>query len=62
MKLQPVKIYKPNEKGILQLVRVISSEEVARMADDKFNKKKFNKKKKTNNELFTPNENLSKQN
>ena len=62
MMLQQVKVYRPNEKGILQLVRVISSEEVIRLADEKLNKKKFNKKKKTNNELFTPNENLSKQN
>ena len=62
MMLQQVKVYRPNEKGILQLVRVISSEEVIRLADEKFNTKKFNKKKKTNNELFTPNENLSKQN
>ena len=62
MNLQPVKIYKPDKKGALKLVRVISSIEVARIADQKFNAKKFNKKKKSNNELFTPNEIITKQN
>ena len=61
MKIQPVKIYKPDKKGVLQLVRVISSEEVMRLADEKFFKNKFNKKK-SNNDLFIPNETIGKQN
>ena len=44
MNLQRVKVYKPNKKGVLQLVRVISSEEVMRLADEKFaNKQKWRK-------------------
>jgi hypothetical protein len=61
LKIQPVKIYKPDKKGGLKLVRVISSKEIIRIADEKFNTKKFNRKK-SNNELFTPNETKSKQN
>jgi hypothetical protein len=44
MNLQSVKIYKPDKKGILRLVRVISSKEVMRLADEKFsNKQKWRK-------------------
>ncbi len=39
MNIQPVKIYKPDKKGILRLVRVISSKEVMRLADEKLTNK-----------------------
>ena len=40
MKLQPVKIFRPDADGNLQLVEVISQKEVTRLADKKLNKKK----------------------
>ena len=62
MKLQPVKVFHPDDKGILMLVRVISEADILNLAEEKLNKKKFNKRKKTNSELFTPNETIAKQN
>lgn len=62
MTLQPVKIFRPDAEGTLRLVEVIPQKEIIRLADEKLNKKKFNKKKKSNSDLFTPNEIISKQN
>ena len=59
--LQPVKIYRPDAEGNLKLAKVISQAEVIKLADLKFNTKKFNKKK-TNNELFVKHETISDKN
>ena len=40
MKLQPVKIYRPDKNGNLKLVKIISQKQVMKMADEKFANKK----------------------
>ena len=44
--LYGIKIYKPDERGVLQLVRTISRKEVVRMAEENITKSKSNWKKK----------------
>ena len=44
--LQQVKIYRPDEHGVLQIVRTISRKEVVRMAEAKITQSKSNWKKK----------------
>ena len=45
MKLQPVKIYRPDAEGNLKLVKVISQAEVIKLAEEKtFKKNKWKKK------------------
>ena len=44
--LQQVKIFRPDEHGVLQLVRTISQKNVVRMAEEKITQSKSNWKKK----------------
>ena len=44
--LQQVKIYRPDEHGVLQIIRTISQKEVVRMAEAKITQSKSNWKKK----------------
>ena len=47
MKLQPVKVFHPDDKGILRLVRVISESDILKLAEEKNSKKtKWRKPKK----------------
>ena len=59
--MQEVKVYRPDEEGNLKLVKIISRDEVIKLADLKLNTKKFNKKR-TNNELFVKHETISDKN
>ena len=44
MRLQPVKIFRPDKNGILKLFKTISAKAVAKIADEKFiNKRKWKK-------------------
>jgi ABC-type arginine transport system ATPase subunit len=46
MKLQQVKIFRPDARGKLKLVKVISQAEVTKLAELNITKSKFNWKKK----------------
>ena len=59
--LQQVNVYRPDDAGNLKLVKIISRDEVIKLADLKLNTKKFNKKR-TNNELFVKHEPISDKN
>ena len=39
MVLQPVKVFHPDDKGILRLVRVISESDILKLAEEKNSKK-----------------------